>query len=61
MKKQLLTLALLAVAGTAGAQQLPNGSFDEGDWVDCVPWTSKGNTNTQGTQPPSWTISNVMG
>lgn len=61
MKKQLLTLALLAVAGTAGAQQLPNGSFDEGNWVDCVPWTSTGNKKTQGTQPPSWTISNVKG
>lgn len=61
MKKQLLTLALLAVAGTAGAQQLPNGSFDEGDWVDCVPWTSIGNTNKNGEQPSSWTISNVMG
>lgn len=61
MKKQLLTLALLAVAGTSGAQQLPNGSFDEGKWVDCVPWTSTGNKKTQGTQPPSWTISNVKG
>lgn len=61
MKKQLLTLALLAVAGTAGAQQLPNGSFDEDDWVDCVPWTSIGNTNINGEQPSSWTISNVMG
>lgn len=61
MKKQLLTLALLAVAGTAGAQQLPNGSFDEGKWVDCVPWTSTNNTKTQGEQPPSWTISNVIG
>lgn len=61
MKKQLLTLALLAVAGTAGAQQLPNGSFDEGIWVDCVPWTSNGNKKTQGRQPPSWTISNVIG
>lgn len=61
MKKQLLTLALLAVAGTAGAQQLPNGSFDEGEWVNCVPWTSKGNAKAQGKQPASWTISNVMG
>lgn len=60
MKKQLLTLALLAVAGTAGAQQLPNGSF-EGKWVDCVPWTSNGNKKTQGMQPPSWTISHVIG
>lgn len=36
MKKQLLTLALLAVAGTAGAQyQLPNGNF-EGGYTDNV-------------------------
>lgn len=61
MKKQLLTLALLAVAGTAGAQQLPNGSFDEGNWVDCVPWISTGNKSVQGLQPVSWTISNVKG
>lgn len=61
MKKQLLTLALLAVAGTAGAQQLPNGSFDEGNWVDCVPWTSTGKKSVQGLQPVSWTISNVKG
>lgn len=61
MKKQLLTLALLAVAGTAGAQQLPNGSFDEGSWVDCVPWTSANNTTKYGTQPNSWKISNVSG
>lgn len=61
MKKQLLTLALLAVAGTAGAQQLPNGSFDESEWVDCVPWTSTGNNTAQNIQPESWTISNVRG
>lgn len=61
MKKQLLTLALLAVAGTAGAQQLPNGSFDDAKWENCVPWTSTGNKKIQGKQPPSWTISNVIG
>lgn len=62
MKKQLLTLALLAVAGTAGAQQLPNGSFDEGGkWADCVPWTSSNNTEKYGTQPNSWKISHVIG
>lgn len=34
MKKQLLTLALLAVAGTAGAQyQLPNGDFEGGTYT----------------------------
>ena len=31
---------------TATAQQLPNNGFEEG-WVDCVPWTSSGNTKTK--------------
>lgn len=61
MKKQLLTLALLAVAGTAGAQQLPNGSFDDGSWVDCVPFTNKASTKKVGKCPRSWTIAHVAG
>lgn len=61
MKKQLLTLALLAVAGTAGAQQLPNGSFDEGSWVDCVPFTNGASSKKVGKCPPSWTIAHVAG
>lgn len=61
MKKQLLTLALLAVAGTAGAQQLPNGSFDEGNWVDCIPFTGGAYKKTCGKCPVSWTISHVIG
>ena len=61
MKKQLLTLALLAVAGTAGAQQLPNGSFDEGKWVDCVPFTNGASSKKVGKCPPSWTIAHVAG
>lgn len=61
MKKQLLTLALLAVAGTAGAQQLPNGSFDEGNWVDCVPFTNGASSKKVGKCPPSWTIAHVAG
>lgn len=61
MKKQLLTLALLAVAGTAGAQQLPNGSFDEGTWVDCVPFTNGASSKKVGKCPPSWTIAHVAG
>lgn len=61
MKKQLLTLALLAVAGTAGAQQLPNGSFDEGKWVTCTPFTGGAYKKTIGTCPVSWTISHVIG
>lgn len=61
MKKQLLTLALLAVAGTAGAQQLPNGSFDEGEWVTCTPFTGGVYKKTIGKCPVSWTISHVIG
>lgn len=61
MKKQLLTLALLAVAGTAGAQQLPNGSFDEGEWVTCTPFTGGAYKKTIGKCPVSWTISHVIG
>lgn len=66
MKKQLLTLALLAVAGTAGAQtstpasQVPNGNF-EGSWVACKPWTGNGKTKEMNKQPEKWTVSNVIG
>lgn len=64
MKKQLLTLALLAVAGTAGAQyQLPNGDF-EGGYTNKVSVSS----NTGNQVPNSWhwfhdrtgTISDVL-
>lgn len=66
MKKQLLTLALLAVAGTAGAQtstpasQVPNGNF-EGSWAACKPWTGNGKTKEMNKQPEKWTVSNVIG
>lgn len=66
MKKQLLTLALLAVAGTAGAQtstpasQVPNGNF-EGSWAVCKPWTGNGKTKEMNKQPEKWTVSNVPG
>lgn len=44
MKKQLLTLALLAVAGTAGAQyQLPNGNFEGGYTDNVTIGTNNGN------------------
>lgn len=56
----LLGVALVASANVASAQQLPNSNFD-GSWVDCVPWTSKSNTKTIGTQPGNWTISHVIG
>lgn len=59
--KMISGALLLAVCGmNATAQQLPNVGFDS-DWVDCVPWTSNGNTKTKGTQPVSWTVSNVIG
>ena len=51
MKKQLLTLALLAVAGTAGAQyQLPNGNF-EGGYADKI---KVGYTNSGNQVPNNW-------
>ena len=45
------------VALAANAQQI-NGDFD-GDWKDCVPWTSDGNTTIVSAQPEGWHISNV--
>lgn len=30
-----------------------------GDWETCIPWDSKGNTESSGTQPKGWHISNV--
>ena len=59
MKKIFTTLLLFAAMATQ-AQQLPNCGFDA-DWVDCIPWTSKGNTATNGSQPDGWTISHVIG
>ena len=59
MKKIFTSLfAATAVALTVGAQQLPNNGFEEA-WVDCVPWTSAGNTNASGTSPEFWTVANT--
>ena len=57
MKKILTLLMLGGVAFAANAQQI-NGDFD-GDWKDCVPWTSDGNTTIVSAQPEGWHISNV--
>lgn len=66
MKKFYTLLAALGVTASMAAQQLPNAGFDT-DWVDCYPWSSKNNTdgpftgsNTQGTTPKPWCISNVF-
>lgn len=56
----LLSLLLLALSALpAAAQQLPNPGFE--NWVDCVPWTSKGNTKKTGMTPQGWCISHVVG
>lgn len=72
MKKQLLTLALLAVAGTAGAQQLPNVGF--GKWKTACGQTFQASTTMggeatekraaglrtrPGVEPDGWNGSNV--
>lgn len=61
MKKQLLTLALLAVAGTAGAQQLPNVGF-EGWKTACgntFQASDKSEKQRPGVEPEGWNGSNV--
>ena len=57
MNKFYTLLLLSGAAITANAQQI-SGSFD-GDWNDCTPWTSDGNTKVVGTQPEGWNVSNV--
>lgn len=53
-------LVLSTIVSTTSAQQLPNNGFEDG-WGACTPWTSSGNTKTQGTTPRSWTIAQVIG
>ena len=57
MKKILSVFMLGGVALSANAQQI-NGGFDA-EWVECVPWDSKGNTWASGTEPEGWHASNV--
>ena len=59
MKKVFTPLLFLALALPAGAQQLPNTTFDD-EWVDCFPWEAGAQvTSARGTQPQGWCISNV--
>lgn len=62
MKKSLLLCASVFSLMGASAQSSyqVQGDFN-GEWIDCIPWDSKGNTKVQGTQPVGWTISNVCG
>ncbi|WP_300916104.1 calycin-like domain-containing protein [Duncaniella muris] len=41
-------------------QQLPNSGFEE-EWINCVPWTSNGNSKDIGSTPSGWCISQVIG
>lgn len=62
MKKRYITFLAASLLATTSvfAQQLPNSDF-QGDWENCIPWTSKGNTSVQGTVPAGWNISNTIG
>lgn len=71
MKKVYVMIggALMLSALPVNAQQVPNGAFD-GDWAPKAPWTSNGNTKTEGgfgankiqmLSPADWTVSNVIG
>ncbi|MGM9853119.1 MAG: calycin-like domain-containing protein, partial [Muribaculaceae bacterium] len=52
--------ALVALPVLAEQPQLPNNGFEDG-WGACTPWTSNGNSKTEGTTPGDWTISQVIG
>lgn len=47
----------LPTTPTATTPQLNDFS---GDWETCIPWDSKGNTESSGTQPKGWHMSNVQ-
>lgn len=57
-----ISLSLIVAASTipGAAQQLTNPGFEEA-WVNCIPWTSTGNTTAQGTTPTGWNASNTIG
>lgn len=60
--KSMYSALLMGAMGlnATAQQQLPNVGFEEA-WVECIPWTSKGDTKSQGENPTGWCVSNVIG
>lgn len=60
--KSMYSALLMGAMGlnATAQQQLPSVGF-EGEWVNCVPWTSLDNTTVQDTEPEGWCVSNVIG
>ncbi len=54
-----LLMGAMGLNATA-QQQLPNSGFEE-EWINCVPWTSNGNSKDIGSTPSGWCISQVIG
>ncbi len=54
-----LLMGAMGLNATA-QQQLPNSGFEE-EWVNCIPWTSNGNSKDIGSTPSGWCISQVIG
>lgn len=60
--KSMYSALLMGAMGlnATAKQQLPNSGFEE-EWVNCIPWTSNGNSKDIGSTPSGWCISQVIG
>ncbi|WP_289299525.1 calycin-like domain-containing protein [Duncaniella muris] len=60
--KSMYSALLMGAMGlnATAQQQLPNSGFEE-EWINCVPWTSNGNSKDIGSTPSGWCISQVIG
>lgn len=60
--KSMYSALLMGAMGlnATAQQQLPNSGFEE-EWINCVPWTSNGNSSQIGSTPSGWCISQVIG
>ncbi len=60
--KSMYSALLMGAMGlnATAQQQLPNSGFEE-EWVNCIPWTSNGNSKDIGSTPSGWCISQVIG